>query len=105
MRAWRPDLVIVSAGFDAHAADPLAGMQLTAAGLRDLFGRLFTLLGELRIPWAATLEGGYARSGVRDGVAAMLAPAVPNPKLPRAAHPEAVATIATTRERCPLLTP
>ena len=105
VRAWRPDLVIMSAGFDAHAADPLAGMQLSAAGLRDLFGRLFTLLGELGTPWAATLEGGYARSGVRDGVSAMLAPAVPNPKLPRAAHPEAVAAIAATRERCPLLTP
>ena len=105
VRAWRPDLVIVSAGFDAHAADPLAGMQLSAAGLRDLFGRLFTLLGELGIPWAATLEGGYARSGVLDGVSAMLAPAAPNPKLPRAAHAEAVAAIAATRERCPLLTP
>lgn len=105
VRAWRPDLVIVSAGFDAHAADPLAGMRLTAAGLRDLFGRLFTLLGDLDIPWAATLEGGYARNAVRDGVSAMLAPAVPNPKLPRTAHPEAVAAIATTRERCPLLTP
>ena len=105
IRAWRPDLVIVSAGFDAHAADPLAGMQLSAAGLRDLFGRLFTLLGEIGVPWAATLEGGYARSAVRDGVSAMLAPAVPNPTLPPAAHPEAVAAIVATRERCPLLTP
>ena len=105
VRDWRPDLVIVSAGFDTHAADPLAGIRLSAAGLRDLFGRLFTLLGELGIPWAATLEGGYARSAVCDGVTAMLAPAVPNPKLPRAAHPETVAAIATTRELCPLLTP
>ena len=71
VRAWRPDLVIVSAGFDAHAADPLAGMQLSAAGLRDVFGRLRSSTSSAPLG-LRTLEGGYARA-VRDGVSAMLA--------------------------------
>ena len=103
VRAWRPDLVIVSAGFDAHAADPLGGMRLSSAGFRDLFGRLFALLGELGIPWAAALEGGYARSGIRDGVAALLQPSRPEPLTPEQAVPAAVAAIAGARGRCPLL--
>lgn len=103
VRAWRPDLVIVSAGFDAHAADPLAGMRLSAAGLQELYGRLFTLLDEMRVPWAATLEGGYARSAICDGVAALLQPSRPGPHHPEQAMPEAVAAIAMARELCPLL--
>ena len=103
VRAWRPDLVIVSAGFDAHAADPLGGMRLSSAGFRDLFGRLFALLGELDIPWAATLEGGYARSGVRDGVAALLQPSRRGPFSPEPAMPQAVAAISGARSLCPLL--
>ena len=103
VRAWRPDLVIVSAGFDAHAADPLGGMRLSAAGLRDLFGRLFSLLGERGVPWAATLEGGYAPSAVRDGVAALLQPSRPEPLTPQQPMPAAAAAIAAARGLCPLL--
>ena len=33
-RAFRPELILVSCGFDAHADDPLASMQLTGAGFR-----------------------------------------------------------------------
>src|SRR5439155_11503185 len=36
VRAFEPDLLLVSAGFDAHEHDPLASMELTAAGFRDL---------------------------------------------------------------------
>ena len=103
VRSWRPDLVIVSAGFDAHAADPLAGMQLSAAGMRDLFGRLFALLGALRVPWAATLEGGYARSGILDGVAALLQPSRRGQRTTEPAMPDAAAAIAAASRLCRLL--
>ena len=103
VRTWRPDLMIVSAGFDAHAADPLANMQLSAAGLRELFGRLFVLLGELGTPWAATLEGGYARSAVSDGVSALLQPSRPGQRTPDRAMPDAAAAIAAAARLCPLL--
>ena len=50
-----PELVIVSAGFDAHEDDPLAGMRLTAEGFRELAKRTAALAPRL----AAVLEGGY----------------------------------------------
>jgi acetoin utilization deacetylase AcuC-like enzyme len=50
-----PDLVIVSAGFDAHEDDPLAGMRVTAAGFRELAKRTAALAPRL----GAVLEGGY----------------------------------------------
>jgi acetoin utilization deacetylase AcuC-like enzyme len=50
-----PELVIVSAGFDAHEDDPLAGMRVTAEGFRELAKRTAALAPRL----AAVLEGGY----------------------------------------------
>ncbi len=59
-RRFRPELVLVSAGYDAHWNDPLAGMQLSIAGYAGLVQRLVALAGELcggRLVF--TLEGGY----------------------------------------------
>jgi acetoin utilization deacetylase AcuC-like enzyme len=53
--AFEPELLLVSAGFDAHVDDPLAGMRVTAAGFRDLATRC----GALAPRVAAVLEGGY----------------------------------------------
>jgi acetoin utilization deacetylase AcuC-like enzyme len=53
--AFGPDLVLVSAGFDAHEADPLAGMNVTEAGFRELAQRCTSLAPRV----AAVLEGGY----------------------------------------------
>jgi acetoin utilization deacetylase AcuC-like enzyme len=55
VRAFDPALLIVSAGFDAHVDDPLAGMRLTADGFRDLARRCAKLAPRV----AAVLEGGY----------------------------------------------
>ena len=55
VRAFAPDLVLVSAGFDAHEQDPLADMNLTQDGFRDLAARCARLAPRL----AAVLEGGY----------------------------------------------
>jgi acetoin utilization deacetylase AcuC-like enzyme len=52
---FEPDLVLVSAGFDAHADDPLAGMRLTVEGFRDISRRCAALGPRV----AAVLEGGY----------------------------------------------
>jgi acetoin utilization deacetylase AcuC-like enzyme len=53
--AFAPDLVLVSAGFDAHVDDPLADMRVTVDGFRELAQR--TLRFAPRV--AAVLEGGY----------------------------------------------
>jgi len=55
LERFAPDLVIVSAGFDAHEHDPLAGMRVTADGFRELARRTRALAPRL----AAVLEGGY----------------------------------------------
>ncbi len=53
--AFGPELVLVSAGFDAHQEDPLAGMDVTEAGFRELARRCTSLAPRT----AAVLEGGY----------------------------------------------
>ncbi len=55
VRAFEPDLVLVSAGFDAHEQDPLAGMLVTEAGFRELARRSAALGPKV----GAVLEGGY----------------------------------------------
>jgi len=55
VRAFEPDLVLVSAGFDAHEEDPLAGMRVTEDGFRELARRSKALAPRC----AAVLEGGY----------------------------------------------
>ena len=55
VRAFEPELVLVSAGFDAHELDPLGGLELTEACFRALGERCAALAPRL----AAVLEGGY----------------------------------------------
>lgn len=70
-RAFEPDLVLVSAGFDAHARDPLAGMNLSAAGFARLCWWLRELAAdEAKDRLALTLEGGYDLDGLADSVEA-----------------------------------
>ncbi len=52
---FEPELVLVSAGFDAHVADPLADMRVTEDGFRELAVRCTRLAPRV----AAVLEGGY----------------------------------------------
>jgi acetoin utilization deacetylase AcuC-like enzyme len=55
VQRFEPELVVVSAGFDAHVADPLSDMQVTEEGFRELSRRC----GALSDRVAAVLEGGY----------------------------------------------
>jgi len=54
--AFRPDLLLVSAGFDAYVNDPITNLRLEA----EHFHRFGTWLREIDIPVAAVLEGGYS---------------------------------------------
>ena len=71
--AFQPDLILVSAGFDAHQDDPLGGMRLTPDGyaaltriVKDLAARCCG--GRL----VAVLEGGYGLEGLADSVEAVV---------------------------------
>jgi len=68
VRRFAPDLVLVSAGFDAHRDDPLAEMQMTADGFRELARRCAAMAPRV----AAVLEGGYNLDTLPDLVAAAL---------------------------------
>jgi acetoin utilization deacetylase AcuC-like enzyme len=59
-RRYKPQLILVSAGYDAHWDDPLAGLALSLTGYADLVRRLIALAQEVcggKIVF--TLEGGY----------------------------------------------
>jgi acetoin utilization deacetylase AcuC-like enzyme len=67
--AHAPDLVLVSAGFDADARDPLGGLRLGPADFAWITERLVALGGG-RV--ASVLEGGYDLDALAEGVAAHL---------------------------------
>jgi acetoin utilization deacetylase AcuC-like enzyme len=61
IRAFRPDVLLLSAGFDALDGDPLGGMTVSVEGFGEIGARMRALADEVcggRV--AATLEGGYA---------------------------------------------
>ena len=71
LRAAAPELILVSAGFDAHRDDPLAQLGLTAADFGWITGRLCEVAEECcagRL--VSVLEGGYDLDALADSVAA-----------------------------------
>jgi acetoin utilization deacetylase AcuC-like enzyme len=71
-RAFEPQLVLVSAGFDAHAADPLAGCRLRTETFAIMAGRLRELTSAARIGLGVVLEGGYNREVLAECVCELL---------------------------------
>jgi acetoin utilization deacetylase AcuC-like enzyme len=108
LRAHRPQLILVSAGYDAHHADPIDGslMRLSCEGYASLIGGLRAVALELcdgRLVLA--LEGGYDLTAlswsVRNSIEAMLGePVEPDPIGPAAAAaaPDIDPLIAAVRE-------
>jgi acetoin utilization deacetylase AcuC-like enzyme len=70
--AYEPELVLVSAGYDAHAADPLATLELTAATYAALASRVRALCAEAGSGSVWVLEGGYDLEALGESVAATL---------------------------------
>jgi acetoin utilization deacetylase AcuC-like enzyme len=88
---FRPELILISAGFDAHMNDPLGGMRLTA----PYFGRLTAAIARIADECCqgrvvAVTEGGYdlaglaeslrATIGALEGETSFAAPAGPTPR-------------------------
>jgi acetoin utilization deacetylase AcuC-like enzyme len=67
LRAFQPELVLVSAGFDAHEDDPLGGMKLKAETFAAMTVGLQGLCRALSIPQPVlVLEGGYSLNGLAE---------------------------------------
>ncbi len=73
-REYKPQLIILSAGFDTHQNDPLGGMRVTPKGFSYMTKVLLDLALELcQGRFLASLEGGYDLNGLREGTLAVLA--------------------------------
>jgi len=73
VRAFKPQLLLVSAGFDAYKDDPLAGMRLEAEYFGRLTARIAAIAGECcegRVVLAT--EGGYHLKGIADSLRAVI---------------------------------
>ena len=72
MAAWEPQLVLVSAGFDAHSLDPLASCRVTEGGYAAMTASLRRACAELGAPLGMLLEGGYSLEALTDSVTALM---------------------------------
>jgi acetoin utilization deacetylase AcuC-like enzyme len=80
-RAFDPELVLVSAGFDPHRDDPLGGMAVTPAGFAELMDVCLAVAsGAARGRVVAVLEGGYDPDGIATSTAAVVGRLLGRPK-------------------------
>ncbi len=71
-REWRPGLLCISAGYDAHRDDPLANCEVDDAGYWDMAATMRELAGELGVPLLICLEGGYSLAALARSVVVTL---------------------------------
>jgi acetoin utilization deacetylase AcuC-like enzyme len=71
-RAFAPELILVSAGFDAHHADPLADCRLEVTSFAAMARHVRALGDSLGAPAGAVLEGGYDLGALSASVAATM---------------------------------
>jgi len=99
-REWQPQLLLVSAGFDAHVDDPLAGCAVTDAGYAAMGSSLRRVADELGAPLGIVLEGGYDLGALTRGLGATLEAIAAEPVAPQvelAPHPLAVEALERAR--------
>jgi acetoin utilization deacetylase AcuC-like enzyme len=72
-REFAPELILISAGFDAHRADPLASCRLETEDFAAMAQRVRDLAVQLDAPLGAVLEGGYAPAVLAECALATLA--------------------------------
>jgi acetoin utilization deacetylase AcuC-like enzyme len=72
LRSFEPDLILVSAGFDAHRADPLAQCMLDTESFAKMATHVASVARGLAVPFGALLEGGYDLDALAGSVAATL---------------------------------
>jgi len=68
-REFAPQLMLISAGYDAHQDDPLADCRVSETGFAAMTRSLRDVCAELEAPLGAVLEGGYALEPLARSVA------------------------------------
>src|SRR5208337_3631405 len=69
VRRFAPDMILVSAGYDIHAHDPLAGLSVRDEGIRSIVSCILSSpSGPVNIPTIFVLEGGYDLNALSDSV-------------------------------------
>ena len=72
LAAYRPQLVLISAGYDAHRGDPLADCLLTDHAFAAMTGSMQHAADAVQAPLGCVLEGGYALGALARSVAATM---------------------------------
>jgi acetoin utilization deacetylase AcuC-like enzyme len=70
--SFEPQLILVSAGYDAHREDPLGSCEVTEAGYAAMTRSIRSVCETLEVPVGCVLEGGYALGALARSVAATL---------------------------------
>jgi acetoin utilization deacetylase AcuC-like enzyme len=94
---FAPDFILVSAGYDAHARDPLGGMSLSGAAYANLTWTLrrHAERSKPAVPIVALLEGGYDLAAIESSVAATATALLTAPPT----HVDALASTLVPSER------
>ena len=103
---YRPGLILISAGFDAHVRDPLAGCRVTRDGYAQMAASVRGLGDELDVPVGVVLEGGYDLEALAESTVAtleVLGAAEAVERRPVALHPLAAEAGARLAGRWPLV--
>jgi acetoin utilization deacetylase AcuC-like enzyme len=71
-QAYEPQLILVSAGYDAHREDPLGECSVTDEGFAQMTRLICDAASQLGVPVGCVLEGGYGLAALGRSVAATL---------------------------------
>jgi acetoin utilization deacetylase AcuC-like enzyme len=103
-REYRPDFIIISAGFDTYFADPLGTMAVTEQGFACMTKQVVDLAAEIcQGRLLVALEGGYNLRGLRDGVLGVLAELSGNPTCPGKVDESALQALIESEKEVPVI--
>ncbi|MGH9553968.1 MAG: hypothetical protein ACRD3W_31610, partial [Terriglobales bacterium] len=68
IQEFAPELILLSAGYDAHESDPIGGQRISSQGYFLLSRRLADLSETINAPIVALLEGGYNMQALAESV-------------------------------------
>jgi len=103
---YRPGLILLSAGFDAHVRDPLAGCRVTREGFAQMAASMRGLADDLDVPLGVVLEGGYDLEALAESTVAtmeVVGADEPAERPPVTLHPLAAQAAGRLADRWPLV--